>query len=109
MNSLIRLDQQYKDLVVKILKKHLSPDAFVWVFGSRANRSPKPFSDLDLAIDAGKPLMYSTLIDLKHEFDESALPYKVDLVDWYALDPSFQERINDDREYMMLSDSDCLR
>lgn len=51
---------------------------------------PKPFSDLDLAIDMGTDISSSMLIDLKHDFDESALPYKVDVLDWHGIVASFQ-------------------
>jgi predicted nucleotidyltransferase len=65
----------------------------VWVFGSRAKKTRKPFSDLDLAIDAASPLAYSTLVNLKNDFEESDLPYKVDVVDWHLIDKGFQTRI----------------
>ena len=102
MNSLIKLNEKHQDVVLSILRKNLLPHTIVWVFGSRANRTPKPFSDLDLAIDAGKPLDYSIMIDLKHDFDESELPYKVDIVDWHMLDKSFQERVDEDRACILL-------
>ncbi len=101
MNPGIQLEEKYRHLVVDLLKKHLPSDAMVWVFGSRANRKPKPFSDLDLAIDVGHPLPYSTLLDLKQDFEESELPYKVDLVDRHTLTPSFGERVDDDRAYTL--------
>ncbi len=101
MNPLIKMDKQHKELVLTILKKNIPANTLVWVFGSRANRKPKLFSDLDLALDAGSPLPYSTLIDLKHDFDESELPYKVDLVDWHSIDKSFQEIIDNDRTYLL--------
>lgn len=83
-----------RDIVFDILKKNLAPGTHVWVFGSRAQHNAKRFSDLDLAIDAGQPLPYAILVNLNHDFDESALPFKVDIVDWYAIDPSFKNRIS---------------
>lgn len=81
------------ETVLNILKKNLPPNTTVWVFGSRAGKTKKAFSDLDLAIDATAPLLYSTLVNLKNDFEESDLPYKVDVVDWHLIDAAFQARI----------------
>lgn len=80
-------------LVKRILTSHLPPHTKVWVFGSRLTNKVKPFSDLDLLIDAGNELPPKTLIDLADEFDESDLPYKVDLLDWHSIDESFRKLI----------------
>ncbi len=95
----MQLELKHKDIVVQILKKNLPEHALVWVFGSRANRNPKKFSDLDLAIDCGRSLSNHVMIDLKEDFDASDLPYKVDLVDWYGVDVVFQKIIDKDRAY----------
>ena len=90
MNDAIKIDKNQYQIVCSILKKHLPPSAVVWVFGSRANQTPKPYSDLDLAIDIGTEMPSTMLIDLKHDFDESLVPYKVDVLDWHGIDVSFQ-------------------
>ena len=46
----IDLDQTERKIVNQILRKHIPNDVEVWVFGSRATNSAKPFSDLDLAL-----------------------------------------------------------
>jgi len=101
MKDPIHIDNKHYPIIIAILSKNLPSHTHVWVFGSRANRVPKKYSDLDLAIDAGSALPYATIVELKHAFDESVLPYKVDLVDWYLLDTSFQKRIQDDRIYQL--------
>ena len=80
-------------VVTDILKKNLSPGAHVWVFGSRAQHTAKRYSDLDLAIDMKRSLAYETLVNLKHDFDESSLRFKVDIVDWHAIDADFRKRV----------------
>jgi hypothetical protein len=57
----------------------------------------KKFSDLDLAIDVGTKLAHHTYVDLKFAFEESDLPYKVDIVDWQSISKSFRKTIQDDR------------
>jgi len=76
-----------------ILAAHLPPGVLVGVFGSRA-RGPeggraKPFSDLDLVLEGDAPLPLSLLAALAEAFDESALPWKVDLVDRHAVTDAF--------------------
>ena len=82
-------------IVQEILRKSFSPDAKVWVFGSRANGKTKSTSDLDLAIDAGRKLTKDEEISLIEAFDESDLPYKVDFVDMHYISDNFKETIDD--------------
>ncbi|MBY0280912.1 MAG: nucleotidyltransferase domain-containing protein [Alphaproteobacteria bacterium] len=98
MHKSIDMTPDQAKIVKKILKTILSPESKVWVFGSRAKGKTKPFSDLDLAIDCEqKPLSIETMADLREAFDESELPYKVDIVDINATTPEFLEMINTDK------------
>jgi len=81
--------------VQNVLRSALPKEAKVWVFGSRATGLAKPFSDLDLAIDAGKPLSLSQLALLTEHFEESALPYKVDVVDMCTVSERFKKIIDE--------------
>ena len=78
--------------VKDILRRHV-PDREVWLFGSRATGTAKEFSDLDLAIIGTAPLTLSQLALLENDFDESELPFKVDVVDWASTSDSFREII----------------
>lgn len=80
------------DAVREILRRHV-PTRRVVVFGSRATGRSKRFSDLDLAILGEVPVPSSLLAALADEFDESTLPFKVDVVDWATISPSFREII----------------
>lgn len=75
--------------VCAILADHLPPGVRVGVFGSRAGGTPKPFSDLDLVLESEAPLPLPLLAELAEAFDESALPWKVDLVDRRAVTDAF--------------------
>lgn len=79
-------------IVAEILQRHL-PRNTVWAFGSRARFAAKPYSDLDLAIIGDSPLSLSKLAALEHDFTESALPFKVDIVDWATTSESFRDII----------------
>ncbi len=52
----------------------------------------RPFSDVDLAIDAGAPLSLETLANLRDAFEASDLPYAVDLTDLTSLDVGLRAR-----------------
>jgi predicted nucleotidyltransferase len=55
------------------------PDCEVWVFGSRYNGTAKHYSDLDLALVGQSKLDWRRLAELKEAFQESDLPFRVDL------------------------------
>jgi type I restriction enzyme S subunit len=79
------------------LRQALPESATVWVFGSRAKNTARPTSDLDLAIDAGRPLTREESGALQDAFEESDLPYSVDVVDLHAVTPSFLAIIDRDK------------
>lgn len=84
-------------IVKKILNDCLPKNSKIWVFGSRAKFTTKRASDLDLAIDVGKPLTIKESCMLSDAFDESDLPYKVDVVDMQTVSEGFRSYIERDR------------
>jgi predicted nucleotidyltransferase len=85
--------------VRRILESNLPEDVRVFAFGSRVHgRNLKPYSDLDLCLRAEKPLPVTVLTKLAADFEDSHLPYKVDVVDWGALSPEFRDVIAGDLE-----------
>ena len=93
----IVLAADHRRLVVDILRAHLPRSTKAWVFGSRATGRARRYSDLDLAIDAGRPLTLDEIAILTEAFSESDLPYRVDLIDWREIDDSWRERIAAER------------
>ena len=65
----------------------------VYLFGSWAKGSPAPHSDIDVAIDPVSPLPPGTLATLRERFEESHIPYRVEVVDLAAMDRSFREAV----------------
>ena len=80
--------QEVKRLVAAIV-----PAAQVWVFGSRATGRARPYSDLDLLIDCPQPLGWDQLAALADAFEQSLLPFRVDVVEARALAPAFRARV----------------
>ena len=88
----IRLSPQEEIIVREILQTHL-PDREVWVFGSRIGDHPKPYSDLDLLVRGDASLPIGTLSELKDAFEESNLPFQVDIVEWAGTSERFRQII----------------
>ena len=93
----IDLPAEQRRLVLQILRANLPAAAKVWVFGSRATGRARRYPDLDLAIDAGRPLTLDEAASLADAFSESDLIYRVDVVDWRAIDDRFRQIIAPDR------------
>jgi type I restriction enzyme S subunit len=89
---MIDVDPRHLETVKTILCRSV-PGREVWVFGSRPARTAKAHSDLDLAIIGDEPLSLGQLAVLENDFDESELPFKVDVVDWAAASEPFRQVI----------------
>ncbi len=67
--------------------------AVVYLFGSWAAGRPHATSDIDVAIDAPEPLPPALLARLREALEESAIPYRVDVVDLADADPPLRDRV----------------
>ncbi len=65
------------------------PEARVVAFGSRARGDHRLGSDLDLLLEAQGRVPLQRLLDLHAALGESALPFRVDVVDGNAAAPAF--------------------
>lgn len=86
------LTPKHRKIVCDVLARHL-PDREVQVFGSRATGTAKQFSDLDLVIMGDEPLPVTTMRILRDAFDDSVLPFQVDLVEWAGVSEEFRKVI----------------
>ena len=91
-------------IVQEILRVHLPAGFKVWVFGSRANWTTKDSSDLDLAVEGAVRLDHKSMIGLEVAFEESDLPYTVDVVDLKAVSSGFRQIVEDQRLSLPLHD-----
>ena len=96
---MIDIQPDHLKTVREILARRLQGDVKVWVFGSRVGRTEKKYSDLDLALesDNGEKLPFETLSALQTDFEDSNLPWKVDVLDINAIDPGFRKIVEQDR------------
>jgi predicted nucleotidyltransferase len=87
----IQIEQRHFEIIQKILNQ-FAITAFV--FGSRAKNTAKPLSDLDLCLK--QTYDKTTLRKLHDAFEESDLPFKVDVVIWTELSEGFKKHIEND-------------
>ncbi len=85
---MIYMEERHEKILRDILKKY--PFTF-YLFGSRVRGDQKKFSDLDICFFEDIP--WSIRGHIKEDFEESRLPYQVDLVDWNLCDESFKNAI----------------
>jgi len=97
MNNTIDLNPEHRAIVLSILREHLPTHAKVWVFGSRATGKARRVSDLDLAIDLEQPLPFDTEMALDTAFEDSDLPWTVDIVDMQSIKNGFRENVERDK------------
>ena len=93
------ISNKHLEMVRKLLRKHV-PGVVVRAFGSRVNGTAKLYSDLDIALMTAESLSPSAMAQLKADFSESNLPFKVDVLDWQATSSSFKKLI--DQKYEVL-------
>ena len=76
MTASLDLAPEHRRIVLDIIAEHLPPKTQAWVFGSRATGRARRYSDLDLALDAGRRLTIDETAILREAFDECDLPYR---------------------------------
>jgi len=82
--------------IVKNIFGAFVPDGEVFVFGSRAKSPAKRHSDLDLVIKRNGALERDVLRKLKTAFEESDLPFRVDIVEWATTKETFRNIIQNE-------------
>ena len=95
----IDLTADQRRIVLSLLRRHL-PNTVVWAYGSRVKWTSGPASDLDLVAFA-TPAQSPRIAELREAFDESALPFSVDLFVWDDVPKDFRKRI--DAEHVVLA------
>ena len=90
-------------IVRDVLRRHLPADVRVWVFGSRASWMTKDSSDLDLALEGEHRIPPQRLSALESAFEDSDLPFAVDVVDVNRISRRFRRIVEQHRVGLPLS------
>lgn len=97
----IDITSSQRKTVLALIQQYL-PGVAVWAYGSRVKWTSRPRSDLDLVAFV-PPEQKDRVGDLREAFEESDLPFKVDLFVWDEVPESFREQI--EGEHINLVDS----
>ena len=87
----IDLTAAQRRTVLALLGRYL-PNTTVWAYGSRVKWTSHPASDLDMVAFA-KPEHVARVAELREAFDESNLPFRVDLFVWDDVPVSSRTRV----------------
>jgi len=92
----IDMEARHLKMVRAVLARHL-PLKQVWAYGSRVKWSTKQNSDLDCVVFGAddRELMYARVA-----FDESAIPFIVQILSWESIPAEFKDNIK--QEYYIL-------
>ena len=87
----IDITTDQRKTVLALLASHL-PNTTAWVYGSRVKWTARPESDLDLVVFAA-PEQTGRGSNLREAFEESDLPFRVDLFVWDEVPEQFRKQI----------------
>ena len=87
----IDVTAEQQKTIQALLRRYL-PGTAVWAYGSRVKWTSRPQSDLDLVVFA-TPRQRHQVGNLREAFEESNLPFRVDLFVWDDVPASFRTRI----------------
>ncbi len=93
------LSPESKTTVKQLLNQYL-PDTEVWAYGSRVKGTANTYSDLDLVAFTTAE-QKTAFYNLKEAFEESNLPFRVDLFSWDEIPEQFHNNIK--KEKIILS------
>ena len=91
MKRAVDLKEGELKVVRLLLRRHL-PGVAAWAYGSRVKWTSRPESDLDLVVFA-EASHRSNVADLREAFEESDLPFGVDLFVWDEVPEKFRKNI----------------
>ena len=105
----IDITTEDRKTILALLQRHL-PGTTAWVYGSRVKWTSRPQSDLDLVVFA-TPEQRRQVGDLREAFEESNLPFRVDLFVWDDVPEAFRKQIETEHVVMESSsiDGNALR
>lgn len=86
-------------IIKQAVEKELpaSQTSKLWLFGSRAARTHKKYSDIDLILETFPPVTRAQLSKIRENLEESALPYKVDILRPDDIYPAFLDSIENQK------------
>ncbi len=100
---MISVSSDELNIITNILNTYIKKGK-VYAFGSRYKNNNRKFSDFDIAVDIGEKLSFELLNILQDAFEESDLPYRVDIIDYNNISDKFKNIIDCGKEIIYNSD-----
>ena len=94
LNETVDITGEQRGTILALLERHL-PGTEAWVYGSRVKWTSRPQSDLDLVVFATHE-QRRQVDALREAFEESDLPFRIDLFVWDDVPDSFRHQIRAD-------------
>jgi predicted nucleotidyltransferase len=91
INTAVDIHPHDQEILYSLLSQYL-PNTTVWAYGSRTTGNALPWSDLDLVVFTKANQKYPLSL-LKDAFEESNLPFRIDLLEWDWLPDNFRANI----------------
>ncbi len=85
------LEADHLKVILELIKSHI-PNTTVWAYGSRITGRARRYSDLDLVAFSSSN-QSRQIANLKEAFEESCLPFRVELLVWDDIPNSFHREI----------------
>lgn len=89
----LTIDPAVQTKLIAVLNA-LFPEAKMYLFGSFATNKARPYSDVDIALDAGQKIDLRRISEAKSMLRESSIPYTIDLVDVHRLPEEMRSQIS---------------
>ena len=89
------IEEEFKQKIIAILSA-LFPKAEIYLFGSRARGTQSPRSDIDIALKEEKKISRSAIGEIISMFENSCIPYKIQIVDFNAVSDAMRKSITDE-------------
>lgn len=87
------LEPRYKNEILRALDYHFPQPKKIILFGSRAQGTHKPGSDIDIAIDIGEPIKLHEMARARITLENLYIPFEVDIVDMHGIPEELKEVI----------------
>jgi predicted nucleotidyltransferase len=102
------VSRKHIETIKRILAQYVG-GCEVRAFGSRVIGPAKEHSDLDLAVVAGNKIQRRAKMLLREAFEESDLPFRVDVIDYNAVSGEFRAIIDAKYEILQKSNEASIR
>ena len=99
---MIDVAESHLETIKRILAEYAG-DFEVRAFGSRGNGTAKEHSDFDLAIVGKSKIERRVKMLLREAFEESDLPFRVDVIDYNTISEAFRAVIDENYEVIQIS------